>query len=84
MIRPAPEGAIRITLSPLAAQGAVGFHRRRSMEAIKRRRYEEAAMLRHKKTLARAAARTGVEGWTVTAASALLAGTALTLASLLH
>lgn len=41
-------------------------------------------MLRHKKALARAAARTGVEGWTVTAASALLAGTALALASLLH
>ena len=41
-------------------------------------------MLRHKKALARAAARTGGEGWAVAAASALLAGMALTLAGLLH
>lgn len=41
-------------------------------------------MLRHKKALARAAALPGVEGWAVTAASVLLAGTALTLAGLLN
>lgn len=41
-------------------------------------------MLRHKKALARTAARTGVEGWAVTAAGALFAGTALALAGLLH